>query len=188
MLWLCKVIPCTQRQPMDPAAWEALLRHIPKPLHDQLMLVTNSGQEIAVQIILRMDREFMAFKGRLAATQDAGRLFFLPYAQIDYIGFQKMVKDSEYEEWFGNLVIPTTGRGALPTPAAPPPPARKEQAPAPTPVANTPAPSAENESSDGSRTVNPVIKSAVLERFRSRGKTGSGVQPRVTLPNETQGS
>ena len=78
---------------MQSSVWATLLRQIPTECHDQLMLTTFGGTEIAIQGILRIDHEFLAIKGRLAGSQDAGRVFFLPYCQIDYLGFQRALKE-----------------------------------------------------------------------------------------------
>src|SRR5262249_57453549 len=91
---------------MQNSTWGALLRHIPAEQQDQYMLVTVSGTEIAIQNLLRIDRGFVALKGRLAGSQEAGRVFFIPYDQIDYLGTQKPIKDSEFSEGFDSLVIP----------------------------------------------------------------------------------
>jgi hypothetical protein len=165
---------------MNPAAWEALLRHIRPEIHEKLMLVTASGTEITIQTIVRIEREFVVLKGRLAGTQDAGRIFFLPYAAIDYFGSQKVVKDVEFTEWFGNLVIPTSAQPETrPAAAAPAGAAVAPAAPDPAAAEAEPAPPAAP--SGNSKTVNPVVKSAVLEKFRARSK-GSGLRPKVVTP------
>ncbi len=123
---------------MPHIAWERLLRQLPAKEQDGLMLMTNTRTEIAVQSILRMDADFLIIKGRLAGSQDAGRVFFIPYAHIDHLGFYRAVKDSEFDEMFAELSAPVVPAiAAVPTPAS-------EESKAP-------------------------IKSAVLERFRSRG-------------------
>jgi hypothetical protein len=172
---------------MHPGAWAALLRHIPKAIHDQLLLVTTGGREITIQTILRIDHELLVLKGRVAATQDAGRLFLVPYAQIDYLGFQRAVKEAEYEEWFGTLVLPRAavsqeGESAALMPAE----AVEGEVPAAGPKEPT-APAAPQVPAGGSKTVSPAVKSVVLERFRMRGQT-SGVRPRVNVPNPTKGT
>jgi hypothetical protein len=174
---------------MQSMAWATLLRHIPREVYHNLMVVTRSRTEIAIQTLLRVDHEFVALQGRLAGSQDGGRVFFVAYDQIDYFGFQDPVKESEFHQLFDSLVMPV--------PDAPAPPAA---APADTGAeatfaaamaaaaagdagggdgAGTSAGPGANE--PGSRTTNPVIKSAVLERFRARSQAagGSGARPKV---------
>jgi len=142
---------------MHNAAWVKLLQHIPLSEQAKLMLVTASGTEISIQCLLRIDPECLAFKGRLAGSQDAGRVFFIPYVNIDYFGFQQPLKESEFHELFSNLEIPVAGSPAVPpaTPAEPEPTAANE----------VPAPSLRN----------PLaIKSSVLEKFRARSLTNPG--------------
>jgi hypothetical protein len=131
---------------MSHIAWERLLRQIPEKEQDGMMLMTNTRTEIAVQSILRMDADFLIIKGRLAGSQDAGRVFFVPYGHIDHVGFYRAVKDSEFDEMFAGL-------NASPVPA----------------IAVAPAP----------EETKAPIKSAVLERFRSRG--GSTIMGRSPL-------
>ena len=143
---------------MQSSVWALLLRQVPAEQHHNLMLVTSGRTEIAIQSVLRIDHQFMAIKGRLAGSQDAGRVFFIPYNQIDYLGFQQPVKDSEFQEMFGGLTIPA------PHEAAPAEPTRPAPALAPEPTPTPPT---------GARPATP-IKSAVLERFRARSVTSPG--------------
>jgi hypothetical protein len=143
---------------MHSSAWVALFRHIPEEHQSTLMVVTASGVEIAIQSILRIEREFAAFKGRLAGSQDAGRVFFIPYAHIDYFGFQQEIKDVQFHERFDDLVIPDVE----PQPAAPLAPSEALPEPEPEPELAPPP------------MVCPPIKSAVLERFRARSSIGPG--------------
>ncbi len=177
-------------------AWASLLQHIPAELHDQLVLVTVGGTEIALNTILRIDHEFLAFKGRLAASQDQGRLFFLPYQNIDYIGFQREVKDEKYHEVFGALDVPAPPT-ALPPAVLTSDPAHSNRAspaiggpretedPASTGAANG-LPESEPEPQTDLLPVAPsanltprplTIKSAILERFRSRSSQGTSLRP-----------
>jgi hypothetical protein len=173
---------------MQANAWAALLRHIPAEQHSKLMLVTGSGVEIAIQTILRVDHEFVAFKGRLAGSQDQGRLFFVSYHNIDYINFSCAVKDEEFHAMFGTLempVAPLHGQAMLPmagqedfvaqeaaTEVVEEPQPEMDPEPEPVPAAKV---------GPSNRTPLP-IKSAILERFRSRGMgsagSGQGTTPR----------
>jgi hypothetical protein len=146
---------------MQSSVWALLLRQVPPEQHHKLMLVTRGRTEIAIQGILRIDHQFMAIKGRLAGSQDAGRVFFIPYNQIDYLGFQQPLKESEFHEMFDGLNVPAPEVAA---PAAPP---RAAPALAPEP---TPTPAAAN----GAGRPPTPIKSAVLERFRARAVSSPG--------------
>lgn len=162
-------------------AWASLLRHIPPQMHDQLVLVTVGGTEIALSTILRIDHEFLAFKGRLAASQDQGRLFFLPFQNIDYLGFYREVKDEAYHEVFGNLQMPQPQAVRPPETVAPPEPepaAAEELAAFPLEPETEPQPESEPiaPSANVGQRVGP-IKSAILERFRSRSNLGTAIRP-----------
>src|SRR5262245_21823257 len=93
---------------MHSSAWVAILRHIPSEQQNQFMLVTASGTEIAIQSFLRIENELVVIKGRLAGSQDSGRVFFIPYCQIDYFGYGHPVKDSDFNDLFGSLQLPDT--------------------------------------------------------------------------------
>lgn len=86
---------------MESMHWSTLLRKIPPEVHNQLSVNTVSGTEVIVQAFLGLEGECLAVKGRLAASQDAGRLYFIPFDQIDYIGFTRTVGEDEYRAWFG---------------------------------------------------------------------------------------
>jgi hypothetical protein len=166
---------------MQSSAWAALLRHIPENVHNKLMLVTRSGTEICVQAFLRVDHEFVAFKGRLAGSQEAGRLFFLAFDQIDYLGFQQEVREEAFHAMFDSLQVPAPGPAVPPEDAAEPEPEPEpEAAPAQEPVAAA-APAVPVEPAGTAERATTPIKSAVLERFRSR-QPSSGLRPPVKPP------
>jgi hypothetical protein len=146
---------------MQSDMWAWLFSRVPADCHNQLMLVTRAGTEIAVQNLLRIEPDFIAIKGRLSGSQDAGRVFFIPFANIDYFGIQRDVREEDFNTMFGLGSLTVSGQAAAPAaPAAAPPPAPIVEAPGTPSVAQkTPLP----------------LKSEVLERFRSRiaGTPGS---------------
>jgi hypothetical protein len=176
---------------MHANAWATLLRHIPPEQHGKIMVVTGSGVEVAVQNILRIDNEFMAFKGRLAGSQDQGRLFFVTFHNIDYINFKDAVQDDEFHAMFDNLEMPEIPANgvttfALPGEETPEVPldnnAAEEIQPEALPDVE-PEPTAATPVSPSNRAPAP-LKSAILERFRSRsnlpGGSNNGSMPRPT--------
>jgi hypothetical protein len=88
----------------------------PGEVHNQLSIVTTGGIEVVIQTILLLDGECLIFKGRLAASQDTGKLIFVPYDKIDYIGFNRLVAEEEFRSWFPEN--PTSETLAAPTPEA----------------------------------------------------------------------
>jgi hypothetical protein len=155
--------------------WVWLLRRVPPEQHNQLMMVTRSGVEIALQVLLRIEAEFVAVKGRLAGSQDAGRVFLIPYDNIDYFGFQRDVKESEFDEIFGTgtLTCDTPAQTSAAAVAVAGPPAS---------VTSLPIPVEMSHSTSVSQKTPLPLKSEVLERFRSRiagaSQSLSGVQQR----------
>src|SRR5262249_37397212 len=100
---------------MQSTPWITLLKKIPAEQYNQLMLVTTSGIEIAIQVILVLDGECLVFKGRLSGSQDAGRLFYVPFDRIDYVGFNRVVTEDEFKRWYGDT--PTTAANGTDTSA-----------------------------------------------------------------------
>jgi hypothetical protein len=164
---------------MHNGAWAALLRHIPAEQHNKLIIVTASGVEIAIQGFLRIEKELVILKGRLAGSQDQGRVFFIPFAQIDYIGSSLAWTDAEFNEAFDSLTFPDPPDGQD-YEAEVPSSRQAEYTPAPR---SAPVPSNGSNhglvapTAGGSR---PNIRSEVLERFRNT--RGNGPSSSANLP------
>jgi hypothetical protein len=87
---------------MQSAPWIVLLKKLPVEQHNQLMLVTTSGIEMAIQTVLVLEGECLVFKGRVSGCQDAGRLFYVPYDRIEFVGFSRVVTEEEFKAWYGD--------------------------------------------------------------------------------------
>ena len=138
---------------MQSHVWTTLLRQIPAEKHDCLMIMTTSRVEINLQAVLRLDADYLAIRGRLAGSQDAGRVFFIPFNHIDYLGFQREVKEAEFQEMFAGL-------DQVQAP---------EKPPEAVPATATPADEVTSSGSSSSGKTPLPIKSAILDRFRARG-------------------
>ena len=162
---------------MQSAAWAALLRKIPPDQHDKLMLVTSIGQEITLYALLDLAEDYLAIRGRLAGTTDAGRVFFVPYDQINYLGFQKEMRDATFRAMF-DLPAPVAV-AAKPEPVDEPVTTPEVSEAAAAIVPESP-PLAESEPlAEAPRTAMPG-KAALLERLRARAKTGTPKPPSAT--------
>jgi len=80
---------------MQGAAWIRILRSIPTEQHEKLVLTTANGTEINLQGVLREEKDYLLIRGRLAASTEAGRVFFIPYDQLNYLAFREGMKEAE---------------------------------------------------------------------------------------------
>ena len=143
-------------------AWIALFRRIPTDLHDVVALGLTTGAEIVVQKIIKLDPDFMMIRGRLAGTQDAGRVVLIPYSQLTFVALLRDLKDTEIEAVFGKgdaivLATPTVNAESVPAPQ----PAAKET------TVNDPAAAV-----NPAKKPEPLSKSMLLARLRERLKDG----------------
>jgi hypothetical protein len=142
-------------------AWITLFRRIPTNLHDTLTLGITTGAEIVVQKIVRLEPDFMIIRGRLAGTQDAGRIVMIPYAQLTFVAVLRDLKDAEIESIFGK---------AAPAAVAdlPSPPANEDAAPEPVaeePTVNEPAAAV-----NPVKKPEPISKTSLVAKLRDRLK------------------
>ncbi len=161
---------------MNARTWISLFRHIPPEKQSQFTLITSNGTEMTVASFIRIEEEFVLVKGRLSGSQDAGRVFFIPYAMIDSFSYTNPVRDSEVDELFGTLKFEAAPAPVPVAVPAPPPP------PEPPPASPSKLTVVKPTRSDQGAGQRPAIRSEVLERFRN-GRPGASSMnlPRPTL-------
>jgi hypothetical protein len=81
--------------------WIELFRLIPEAQHNTLVLTTHSGVDLAIELVIRTELTYLVFRGRVCGQTDDGRVFFLPYHQIDFLQLNRTVKEAEIQELFG---------------------------------------------------------------------------------------
>jgi hypothetical protein len=160
---------------MQGPAWINILQQVPLAYHDKLMLVTAAGTEISIQSVVRMEDDYLLLRGRLAGTTDTGRAFFLPYDQINYLGFQQAIPEAELRAFYGDkadtapVAVATPAADAAPPPAVEEAPLIAEDVP-PGPPKQTPLPEPPKTTVRA-----PVVgKNSILERLRARSHSGGG--------------
>jgi len=138
--------------------------------------MTTIGMEISIQNVVAMEQEHMIIRGRLAGTADMGRVFFVPYDQINYLGFQKEMKQSQIQALVGD------GAGAAAAQAAEEAKDAQDRAQFEPEVAESPSqPEAAPQTAEGleepaetaaSAPRLPIpAKAKLLERLRARSRT-----------------
>ena len=159
---------------MDNLAWVAILRHIPADKLNGFTIMVEGNIEITLQSLLRLEVEFAVIKGRLSGSQDAGRVFFVPYCRMINLGTLHPIKDEEYEAIFQTLTIPTSSAVCIAPPSSP--------APVPEPVAvfGQTTPNGHNGTPQNDSGLRASIRSEVLERYRARP---NGPSSSANLPN-----
>jgi hypothetical protein len=145
---------------MQSSAWIQLLRQIPAENHDKIVLMTSNGTDINLQAVLRLEKDYVALRGRLAASTEAGRVFFVPYDQLCLIGFREGVPEAKIMQMFGSAV---PGAAAAVAPEALP---AAGEGPLPEGDGNGSSPAPVSESAKSSRTSLAPAKAALLERLR----------------------
>jgi hypothetical protein len=78
--------------------WIDLFRLIPESRHNTLVLTTLSGVDLAIETVLRTEQTYLVFRGRVCGQSDDGRIFFLPYRQVDYLQINRSVSEAEIKE------------------------------------------------------------------------------------------
>jgi hypothetical protein len=86
---------------MQGASWISLFRRIPGNLHDGLILSLSTGTEVVVQRFIKLDTDVVVLRGRMAGSQDAGRVVVLPYSHLVSINFVRRLTDTDLETVFG---------------------------------------------------------------------------------------
>jgi hypothetical protein len=162
---------------MQSAAWAELLRLIPPALRENLSLTTSTGAEIALQNIVRADRDYLVIRGRVTGTTDGIGLFIIPFDRLSHLTFQKSVSEADVRALF-------EGAGQSPAMA----PSTENSTPAevgtPDATSGSPAeqnvgrrPSQPNPAQSGDPKSSAVDKAALLERLRNRRPATPPVKP-----------
>src|ERR1043166_1073690 len=86
---------------MQGSSWIALFRRIPTSLHDGLILTLTTGGEVVIQQLIKLDADVLILRGRMAGTQDSGRIIVLPYNQLIAINFTRRLSEKDVTAIFG---------------------------------------------------------------------------------------
>jgi hypothetical protein len=143
---------------MQAASWISLLRRIPANLHDGLNLLLTTGAEVVVQQFVKLDAECLILRGRMAGTQDTGRVVMLPYCNLVAVNITRRLAEPEIEAIFGKDGQPFPAPIALSISS---PAEQGDSSPAATP---------ERPADDGSPVAKPAMpsKSVLIAKLRAR--------------------
>src|SRR5580704_15467534 len=97
---------------MTNSDWIELFQLIPPEQHNTLLLVTESGVNLGIEMIFRTEPAYMVFRGRVCGNTDEGRVFFLPYTHIDYVNINRIVMEQEIRDLYSKYDTPQSGEAA----------------------------------------------------------------------------
>ncbi len=158
---------------MQGSSWMAFLEKVPPEQLDNLLFITNNGTGIAVKGVLRAESEYLVVRGRLlGAAEEGGGFYFIPYDQINFVGFQRLVKEAVVLSMYDGKAAPTKLGSPAKSDGA-------DAAETTTTASPTPAPTPTPDS-DGSGAARPAAapgKAALLERLRARRSSDEMPKP-----------
>ena len=156
---------------MQKAVWKEILEKVPPEYHNTLLVVTSVGLEVSLQTILRKEEDYLVVRGRLAGTTDTGRVFFIPYDQINLVCVQKPMRLNEVRAMYGEPPEAIDERGEDAPPAEEP--AAEEDVEKTRPIMQPPPAEEPPRSSEPPR----LNKAELLARIRSRSQPGTRLRP-----------
>ncbi len=148
---------------MQGSSWSAFLERVPPEQLDNLLFITNNGTGIAIKGVVRTESDYVVVRGRLlGAAEEGGGFFFVPYDQINFVGFQRQVKEAVIHSMYDGHAAPAK----LATATKPDEAVGLETVLGPQP-GGAPSPSADSDVAGAPRPAAPG-KAALLERLRAR--------------------
>jgi hypothetical protein len=146
--------------------WVDLLRNLPAPLQENLVLNTTAGSELAIQKVICAGGDYLLIRGRLTGTTDEAAFFLVPFERINYLGLPKSLKEDMVRDLFK---VPVPSESAEETPASP----QSSPDPAATPSTDSASTGSAQPiqlaNANGQAGAAPnVDKAALLERLRAR--------------------
>jgi hypothetical protein len=150
--------------------WIELLERIPPQHHHHLVVQLAGGGEVILQAIVHLEEHFLIVRGRSAGSTEAGRVFFIPWERIQYLGLFWDISEEELRQMLGlpaaslatSLAV-IRPADASPTPTAPP--SSMSAADASLAPAVEPATASDT---DRLKKTQPLSRSLLLARLRAK--------------------
>ena len=161
---------------MVESGWVQVFQRIPQEYFADISVISVTGNELVIQVLYRLEADFMIVRARVSGTMDNARVTVVPYSQIDFISFNKNMAEEEVQSVFGNGAFAACAQLAPSYRAAPP--TNPHATPLPASIAFTPPPPTVHEPVAAEETAHvaevPVAnksqlsKSILIARLRER--------------------
>jgi len=78
--------------------WIEMLSVFPEEEHNSLVIVLQNGGEVNVDVLFRLEPNFVVLRGRVSGQTEEGRGFFIPYSQMLYFRLERATNISELKD------------------------------------------------------------------------------------------
>jgi len=87
---------------------QSLIRRIPPESIPKVVLVIKGGvNSINIDMVFKLEPDYLVVRGREAGTNDDGRGFFVPYDEIAYMKLEQVVKVGDLKGMYGEALSET---------------------------------------------------------------------------------
>ena len=86
---------------MVESGWVQVFQRIPPEYFADISVISVTGNELVIQVLYRLEADFMIVRARVSGTMDNARVTVVPYSQIDFISFNKKMAEDEVQNVFG---------------------------------------------------------------------------------------
>lgn len=84
--------------------WVNIFQKLPESMHDQVAFSLSTGIDVFNQRFLLYGDEFLLIRGRLGGTDEAERIFMVPWDELRMIFFSRPIEDDILVKMFGEII------------------------------------------------------------------------------------
>ena len=88
-----------------------LIKRVPEFDHPKLVFVLTVGVSVNLDMIARVEKNYIVVRGREAGSNDEGRGFFIPFETIAMIKLEKLVRINEFRAMYNEPLQESIGLG-----------------------------------------------------------------------------
>ena len=88
-----------------------LIKRVPADDHPKLVFVLTVGVSVNLDMVARVEKNYIVIRGREAGSNDEGRGFFIPFETIALIKLEKLVRINEFRAMYNEPLQESIGLG-----------------------------------------------------------------------------
>ncbi len=88
-----------------------LIKRVPELDHPKIVFVLTIGVSVNLDMVVRVEKNYVVVRGREAGSNDEGRGFFIPFETIAMIKLEKLVRINEFRAMYNEPLQESIGLG-----------------------------------------------------------------------------